>query len=152
MIREEIASNYVMAMREALQEVELQQGSIDKKQAYAHSKFVEPMLNYIVQDFEKSRSTWGDHSIGGMVICDSSEQAKELFKQFNEIYATKPILPASSKSEEAVVKESAINEPKASYNEKLKRDSQVHSAALILHDVGSKDERKDWVEKFKAVR
>ncbi|PMG38602.1 restriction endonuclease subunit R [Vibrio breoganii] len=150
LIREEIASNYVMAMREALQEIELQQGSIDKKEAYAHSKFVEPMLNYIVQDFEKSRSTWGDNSIGGMVICDSSEQAKELFKQFNAIYATKPILPASSKSEEDVVKESAINEPKASYNKKLKRDSQVQSAALILHDVGSKDERKDWVEKFKA--
>ena len=150
LIREEIASNYVLEMRQALKEVKLQQGTIDRKEAYAHPKFVEPMLNYIVQDFEKSRATWGDNSIGGMVICDSSEQAKELFKQFNAIYATKPVLPEKLKYDALEQAMPEVNETKAGYLEQVKRENQVHSAALILHDIGTKEERKDWVEKFKA--
>ncbi|MGI2171749.1 type I restriction endonuclease subunit R [Shewanella sp. MF05960] len=150
LIREEIASNYVLEMRQALEEIKLQQGSIDKKDVYAHAKFVKPMLKYIIQDFENSRTTWSDNTIGGMVICDSSEQAKELFKQFNDTYATKPILPATSKTEAVQVNENEVNEVSPKYLGQIKRDNQVHSAALILHDVGSKDERKDWVEKFKA--
>ena len=31
-----------------------------------------------------------------------------------------------------------------------KQANKVKSAALILHDIGSKEERKDWVEDFKA--
>ena len=37
-----------------------------------------------------------------------------------------------------------------SYVERAQLANRVKSAALILHDVGSKDERKDWVEDFKA--
>lgn len=55
LIREEIATNYKLSLQEALAEVELQQGDIDRKLIYAHPKFVEPMLDYIVRDFEKSR-------------------------------------------------------------------------------------------------
>jgi len=150
LIREEIASNYVLEMRQALKDVELQEGSIDKKDVYAHAKFVEPMLNYIIQDFEKSRGTLSDASIGAMVICDSSKQAKELFKQFNAIYAINPILPASSQTEMVNQQADTVQENRASYNEKLVRANQVKSAALILHDVGSKEERKQWVEDYKA--
>lgn len=150
LIREEIASNYVLEMRQALKDVELQQGSIDKKDVYAHAKFVEPMLNYIIQDFEKSRGTLSDASIGGMVICDSSDQAKELFKQFNAIYATNPILPASSQTDIVNQQADTVQENRPSYNEKLVRANKVKSAALILHDVGSKEERKQWVEDYKA--
>ena len=39
-----------------------------------------------------------------------------------------------------------------SYAERTQLANRVKSAALILHDVGSKDERKDWVEDFKAGR
>jgi type I restriction enzyme R subunit len=75
LIREEIATNYKLSLQEALAAVKLQQGDIDRKLIYSHPKFVEPMLDYIVRDFEKSRSALGDASIGGMVICDSAEQA-----------------------------------------------------------------------------
>ena len=43
-------------------------------------KIVEPMLDYIMKDFEKSRIASGDHSIGAMVVCDSSNQAREMYK------------------------------------------------------------------------
>jgi len=150
LIREEIASNYVLEMQQALKELKLQQGSIDRKEVYAHAKFVEPMLKYIVQDFERSRGTFNDATIGGMVICDSSDQAKELFKQFNAIYATQPILPESSQKQVDNPQTETVQESRASYNENLVRANQVKSAALILHDIGSKEERKQWVEDYKA--
>jgi DNA-binding transcriptional LysR family regulator len=37
-----------------------------------------------------------------------------------------------------------------SYAARTLLENRVKNAALILHDVGSKDERKEWVEDFKA--
>ena len=135
LIREEIATNYKISLQEALAAVQLQQGDIDRKQIYSHPKFVEPMLNYIVRDFEKSRAALGDPSIGGMVICDSADQAKEMHRIFNAVYAKK----VSSNS----------NEPEG-YAAQSAEKNRVKTAALILHDIGSKDERKQWVEDFKS--
>ena len=45
------------------------------------------MLDYIVKDFDQFRLRNNDESLGAMVICDSSEQARELFKIFNDKYA-----------------------------------------------------------------
>ena len=75
------------------------------------------MLEYIVKDFEKSRISFDDSTIGAMVICDSSDQAKKLHDIFQEKYAND--------------------------------ESKINTAAVILHDIGSKEERKNWVEDFK---
>lgn len=135
LIREEIATNYKISLREALAAVQLQQGDIDRKQIYSHPKFVEPMLDYIVRDFEKSRAALGDSSIGGMVICDSADQAKEMHRIFSAVYAEK----GNSNS----------TEPEG-YAAQAREKNRVKTAALILHNIGSKDERKQWVEDFKA--
>ena len=145
LIREEIATNYKIALQKALEEVEIKEGDIDRKQVYAHPTFVEPMLDYIVTDFEKSRGAVNDSSIGGMVICDSSDQAKEMFKIFNAVYAENTSTITKSTSEVL-----SVTEPKVGYNEKAKLDNKVKTAAVILHDVGTKQEREDWVEEFKA--
>ncbi len=55
LIREEIATNYRLSLQEALAAVELQQGDIDRKLIFADPRFVGPMLDYIIEDFEKSR-------------------------------------------------------------------------------------------------
>ena len=138
LIREEIATNYKIALQQALQEVEVAQGDIDKKQLYAHPRFVDPMLNYIVTDFEKSRGAMNDASIGGMVICDSSEQAKEMFTIFNTVYATKAEASAT------------VSEPAQHYKTATQQANKVKTAQLILHDIGTKQDRKDWIEDFKA--
>ncbi|RBA24561.1 type I restriction endonuclease subunit R [Herminiimonas fonticola] len=147
LIREEIATNYKLTLQEALAAVELQQGDIDRNLIYAHPKFVEPMLDYIVRDFEKSRSALGDVSIGGMVICDSAEQARQMFEIFNIVYAARPVsvYSAQDSAQELI----AAAQPE-SYAARTLLDNRAKSAALILHDVGSKDERKQWVEDFKA--
>lgn len=138
LIREEIATNYKISLQEALATVQLQQGDIDRKLIYSHPKFVEPMLNYIVQDFEKSRVALGDSSIGGMVICDSADQAKQMHQIFNSVYAHEALLNTNDDIKPG------------SYAEQISKKNRVKSAALILHDIGNKDERKQWVEDFKA--
>lgn len=147
LIREEIATSYKLSLQEALAAVELEQGDIDRKLIYAHARFVEPMLDYIVRDFEKSRSAINDATIGGMVICDSSEQAKKMFEIFNAVYAEQAQPPlASEDSAQEIID---ARQPD-SYAARTLLENKVKNGALILHDVGSKDERKTWVEDFKA--
>jgi len=147
LIREEIATNYKLSLQEALAAVELQQGDFDRKLIYAHPRFVEPMLDYIVRDFEKSRSALNDATIGGMVICDSAEQAKQMFEIFNTVYAdqAQPAYKIKDSAQDSI----AALQPD-SYAAKTMLANRVKNSALILHDVGSKEERKTWVEDFKA--
>lgn len=137
LIREEIKTSYRMKMLAALKEIEILQGNADRKKVYAHHKFVEPMLDYVVTDFENSRLTLGDASIGAMVVCDSSDQAKMMYEIFNQKYADERIelLQAA--------------DPEVSYGDKKKQEQKVKRAEVILHDVGTKEERKDMVEDFK---
>lgn len=136
-----------MILQQALKEVEVRMGDVDRKYIYAHPSFVKPMLNYIVTDFAKSRGALNDDTIGGMVICDSSEQAKQMFEIFNTDYAESPTA-ADEVSEEMPVLQAA--EPAAVYHLHAKETRKIKRAALILHDIGSKQERKEWVEQFKA--
>ena len=138
LIREEIETKYKLSLQQALEDIKLLKGDAEKKVVYAHAKFVEPMLEYIVHDFENARIAMNDNSIGGMVVCDSSEQAKMMFEIFESNYAVNP--------EESLL---IAAEPSTSYGDKKKSDSKVKSAALILHDIGTKDERKEKVEDFK---
>jgi type I restriction enzyme R subunit len=141
LIREEIETNYKLTLKQALEEIEILKGNADKKVVYAHPKFVEPMLDYIVQDFQKARIAMNDNSIGGLVVCDSSEQAKMLFEIFQSKYA-----PDENRSSALSIAAEPKNE---SYGDKMKEKSSVTSAAVILHDIGTKQDRKDKVEEFK---
>lgn len=148
LIREEISTQYKIELQKALEEAEVKMGDVDRKLIYAHPSFVEPMLTYIVNDFEKSRGALNDATIGGMVICDSSDQAKQMFEIFNGVYADTPILPKTNNSKTEVLE---VAEPApTSYAESVKQAQKVKNAALILHDIGTKEERKNWVEDFKA--
>ncbi|WP_407524632.1 type I restriction endonuclease [Lacibacter sp. MH-610] len=139
LIREEIETSYHLKLKQALQEIDILKGQGDRKLVYAHPKFVEPLLDYIVNDFQKSRITFNDNTIGAMVICDSSEQAEQLKELFDTKYALtdEQALPMAA-------------EPAASYGAKREKESRVKRAALILHDAGTKDDREELIEDFKA--
>jgi len=108
LIREEIETTYKNQLNATLDQI-VRQGSIAKKNLYAHPKFVEKMVDYIIQDFEEGRTAL-DSSIGAMIVCDSSEQARE--------------------------------------DRQLKRFS-AYTHALVLHDEGTKQDRKNDQEEFK---
>jgi type I restriction enzyme R subunit len=148
LIREEISTNYKLTLQKALEQVEVQQGDIDKRLVYAHPAFVEPMLDYIVEDFEKSRGMLNDDSIGAMVICDSANQAKQLFEIFNSKYADQTSTLEASNDDEYPQRLAA--QDRANFQVTKRLNNKVKKAALILHDIGDKEFRKDWVEDFKA--
>lgn len=110
LIREEIETSYKTQMQETLEQLEVQMGSFKKADVYAHPKFVERMVEYIVHDFEKGRKALDD-SVGAMIVCDSAPQARQVEEQLKRIKA--------------------------------------YSHALVLHDEGSKQDRKDIQEDFK---
>jgi type I restriction enzyme, R subunit len=144
LIREGIETNYKMQLAEALKAIEILRGNSDKRFIYSHRKFVEPMLEYIVNDFTKSRIGFGDNTIGGMVVCDSSDQAKMLFEIFNEKYKPLQVVDTPSITQEYA----QAAEPSALYSINPKKKKSL-SAALILHDIGTKEDRKTQVEDFK---
>ncbi len=145
LIREGIETNYKMQLEKALKEVEILKGDADKRYIFSHDKFVEPMLDYIVSDFLKSRIRFGDHTIGAMVVCDSSNQAEKLFSFFNAKYNGK----ATAEMLEPLIDYSIAAEADVEYaNFRMKHKKHL-TASLILHDAGSKDTRKEDVEAFK---
>ncbi len=146
LIREEIETGYALQMKQILEdlEIKIRKGDIEKKDVLAHERFAEPMLDYVVEDFIASRkNVFADDSIGGMVVCDSSEQAQMLFKIFANKYNPE------QKHAEPVPEYHVIQEAKPIYGEYTQRQGRKISAALILHDVGDKQYRKGAVEAFK---
>ncbi len=136
LIREEIETNYKIVLEKALKEIEVLKGDVPKKEIYAHHKFAEPMLDYIVEDFEKFRLMNTDDSVGAMVVCDSANQAKMLFEVFQNKYAKTQTL-------------GMIAEENETYGNHKKESYKLKKATLILHDIGTKNERKQQVEDFK---
>jgi type I restriction enzyme R subunit len=143
LIREAIATQYHMQLQQTLQEVQVLQGGIDRKQIYAHPKFVRAMLGYILHDFYQSRIAFGRDgtNIGGMVICDSAEQARELYEKFQKFAAARINPVQDSANDSQYLK---VAEPTRLYAQ------PSLTAALILHDEGGKEFRKDLVKNFKA--
>ena len=88
LIREGIKTEYRVKLQSILEELKMQEGSFKKRDIYAHPKYVAALVDYIVDDFKHSRIALGDSSIGGMIVCDSSDQARaveETLKDYPEI-------------------------------------------------------------------
>jgi len=130
LIREEINTEYKMKMQEVMEQISVKAGEISKSKIFAHEKFTAPMLDYIVNDLTEFRQRNADESLGAMVVCDTSEQAKELYKQFKEKYA----------------KENSEQEDSKLYG---KARFIPTKASLILHDVNDKVTRESEIKDFK---
>jgi type I restriction enzyme R subunit len=146
LIREEIATRYRMQLQQALADIEVQHGGIDRKALYAHQRFVGAMLDYILRDFAQSRITFGDDSIGGMVICDSAEQARELFRQFQQSMTATVLATVAEPANDAEYRYAHVADERARYG-----DAPL-SAALILHDEGDKATREAQIKNYKRGR
>ena len=136
LIREEIEGKFKMEMKELMDQIKIQKGDIPKSKIYAHPKFVQAMLDYIVDDLIRFRKDQGDATLGGMVVCDSSEQARQLFHLFEARFG-------EQETDAGVL---LAAEPKEKY---LTTEVPVLKAALILHDENDKDIRKDLVKVYK---
>ena len=115
LMREDIETSYKDNLR-AINE-EIQRGDLSKEDIFAHPHYVEPMLDFILEDFNRARNLiFDDQTIGGMIVCDSSKQARELEKQLEE---------------------------------RRKAGTTNLTSALILHDEGNQEEKKEKVDAYK---
>lgn len=89
LIREEIATEYKEKLQNAIDnmEKEVKKGSLKKDMLYSHPNYVNPMTEYIIKDFVKFREINNDSSVGGMIVAESSNQARALFQRFNDLLA-----------------------------------------------------------------
>ena len=84
LIREGIETSYRAHLDSTLKELETIKGMAKSEEVYAHPKYVTELTKYIVDDFKKSRIRLGNDTIGAMIVCDSSKQAREVFKQLGD--------------------------------------------------------------------
>ncbi len=129
LIREEIEASYKAKLKEILESIEIEKGIIKSHEITSRKNFVRPMLNYILDDLEKFRKLHSE-KIGGMIVCDSSAQARALYNEFLAKRGDNALLMAA--------------EPR------LNRDKyKINTAALILHDEDTKTIREDKIQAFK---
>jgi type I restriction enzyme R subunit len=86
LIREGIETSYKLQLRDILEQIELLRGSANKRIVYSHPKYVQQLAAYIINDFQQSRVRLGDDTIGGMIVCESSDQAKAIFDVIRDQY------------------------------------------------------------------
>lgn len=123
-IREDIETSYRENLSEIYDSIEhlVEKKDIKKSYIVEHDSYVKELLRYIISDLKKFRKIQGSDTLGGMVICETSEQARKLFAYFDEI-------------------QEELNS-NASIKSKLR-------AGLILHDSDDKETRKEIINDFK---
>ena len=88
-IREDIETSYRERLSEIYDSIEhlVQKKDVKKSEIIEHDKYVRELLRYIITDFKRFRLINGDNTLGGMIVCETSEQARKLFAYFDEIQA-----------------------------------------------------------------
>ncbi len=145
LIREAVETNYAMQMKSVLEQIKILERSIEASQIFEHDRYVEPMMDYVVADFLRSRERLQDQEIGGMIVCNSSGQAKKLFQVFVNKYNLGN--PKFEEDVEPFDQKAPVCEEFLEYRER--NTGKTLKVALILHDVGSKEGRKQWIREFK---
>lgn len=86
-MREDIATEYKENLSSIYDDVDflIQKKDIKKSIIIEHDKYVKALLEYVIKDFYDFRILNGDDSIGGMIVCETSNQARKIYDYFDEI-------------------------------------------------------------------
>lgn len=84
LLREDIDTSYREELKNILSSIQVQSGVLHKSDLYAHPRYAAALVDYITRDFAVGRQIMNDSTIGGMIVCSSSRQAREVFKQLQE--------------------------------------------------------------------
>lgn len=123
-IREPIETSYKERLSEIYEKLDIlvQKKQIKKSDIIEHEKYVKELLEFIISDLKQFRAVQGDDTLGGMVICETSEQARKMYQYFDDI------------------------------QNELNRKSTVLSdfkAGLILYDSDDKETQRQIIKDFK---
>ena len=147
LIREDIGSNYKIRLQEALNSIRVKSHSVKESDVYAHRTYAQPLLDYVINDLQQFRVKNEDNTLGGMVVCNSKEQAQMMYRLFLEKYADETELDNERDEDGATVYRSiSAGEMEA---KKTPCRKGCYRAALITYDSFDKETRAKWIELFK---
>ena len=123
-IREDIETSYKEKLSQVYDQVEhlVQKKDIKKTDIVEHERYVKELLRYIITDLKQFRMLQNDDTLGGMIICESSEQARRIYMYFDEIQ--------NEMNANTIIKTHFV-------------------PGLILHDYEDKETRKNIIKDFK---
>ena len=147
LIREDIGSNYKIRLQEALNSIRVKSHSVKESDVYAHRTYVQPLLDYVINDLQQFRVKNEDNTLGGMVVCNSKEQAQMMYRLFLEKYAEETELDNERDEDGAMVYRS-ISAGEMEIKKTPCRKG-CYRAALITYDSFDKETRAKWIELFK---
>ena len=143
-IREDIETSYKEKLSEIYDKLEtlIKKKDLKRTQIIEHDSYVGELARYIAADLTQFRKIQGDDTLGGMVICETSEQARKLYEAFKNLKdggEAKTIQIKMDGKEWMVA--NAI--PMTGY--------QKHplNVGLILHDSDDKETRKQIIKDVK---
>lgn len=123
-IREEIETSYKEKLSQIMDKLEqlVLKKDVQKSTIIEHENYVKELIRYVITDLTRFRQQHGDNTLGGMIICETSGQARNLAMYWDEV-------------------QREMNKD-ASFPTNVK-------AKLILHDTDDKETRKQIVKDFK---
>ena len=147
LIREDIGSNYKIRLQEALNSIRVKAHSLKESDVYEHRTYVQPLLDYVINDLQQFRVKNEDNTLAGMVVCNSKEQAQMMYRLFLEKYADETELDNERDEDGATVYRSiSAGEMEV---KKTPCRKGCYRAALITYDSFDKETRAKWIELFK---
>lgn len=143
-IREDIETSYKERMSDVYDKLDalVQKKDIKKSEIIEHPSYVNELARYIMKDLKEFRQIQGDDTLGGMVICETSEQARRLYDVFQEEWEKYQPKPIKVKLPDGTT---VLGEPQVDYKCKYR----PLKAGIILHDTDDKETRKQIVKDFK---
>ena len=143
-IREDIETSYKERLSDVYDKLEtlVQKKDIRKSEIIEHPSYVNELARYIMTDLKEFRKIQGDDTLGGMVICETSEQARRLYDVFQEEWQKYQPKPIKIKLSDGSY---VVGEPEVDYKSKYR----PLKAGIILHDTDDKETRKQIVKDFK---
>lgn len=127
LMREDIETEYHEKIADILEklagDIEVKKSDVKREKIIEHETYLIGLLDYIFADIRKFRIQKDCPVAGGMIVCETNPQARELYRIFSE-----------------------RNRP-----EHLAPGEKPLRAVLILHDEGDKEERKGSINDFKKT-
>lgn len=123
-IREDIETSYKEKLTQVMDKLEqlVLKKDVKKSTIIEHENYVKELIRFIITDLARFRMLHGDNTLGGMIICETSDQARNIAAYWDEV-------------------QNELNKS-ASVPTRIR-------ARLILHDTDDKDTRKQIIKDFK---
>lgn len=143
LMREPIETIYKEKIEDILNKlaggVEVKKSDIDRNKIIEHENYLNALLDYIIDDFQRFRIEQNDDTVGAMIVCNTNSQARKMYELWQKRFQL-----ARSVEEEKKKKLIESGDPMMSHV-----IAKPLNASLILHDEGDKMERRAYIEEFK---